>query len=170
MCYKKITIVSLLALFCQLSYGQISNFKKYRENINSAELKLIKGDKNEVLNIYFKTLTSFEGNFCKDIYNSLIVAQELNKIDTFFILFDLVKYKNFSNQYLEALPEFKSLHENYKWKAFLNINKQRVYIDTFLKKTMDSLHNIDQFFRTMEGSYKVYGDTIKKMIMQMSNS
>lgn len=159
---SKILLIVLLH-FYRIDFAQISNFKSYQENINKAELNLVRGNKIEALNIYFKTLINSDGNFSKDIYNSLILSKELNRLDTFYTLLNLVKFKNFSNDYLDSLPEFKSLHNNKKWIAFLNSNKLKTYIDTTLKKQMDSLFVTDQYFRLKENSYEVYGDTIKKI-------
>lgn len=145
------------------SYGQIKNFRHYQETINSAELNLIAGNQLKALNIYYDLLTTSDGNFVKDIYNSLILAKELKRFDTLFILLDLVKAKNFDNEYLNGLPEFSDLHDNAKWKSFINTNNKLIYIDTALRRKINNLLTRDQFFRLKEGSYKIYGDTIKKI-------
>jgi hypothetical protein len=146
-----------------MTYGQIKNFRHYQETINSAELNLIAGNQLKALNIYYDLLTTSDGNFAKDIYNSLILAKELKKLDTLFILLDLVKAKNFDNEYLDGLPEFSDLHNNSKWKSFISTNNKHIYIDTALRRKIDNLFTRDQFFRLKEGSYKIYGDTIKKI-------
>jgi len=161
---KKIslTVVAIIVVISS-SYGQIKNFRHYQETINSAELNLISGNQLKALNIYYDLLTTSDGNFSKDIYNSLILAKELKRFDTLFILLDLVKVKNFDTEYLNGLPEFADLHDNSKWKAFISTNNKHIYIDTALRSKINNLQTRDQFFRLKEGSYKVYGDTIKKI-------
>lgn len=161
---KKISL-AFVSVFVVIStsYGQIKNFRHYQETINSAELNLIAGNQLKALNIYYDLLTTSDGNFVKDIYNSLILAKELKRFDTLFILLDLVKAKNFDNEYLNGLPEFSDLHDNAKWKSFINTNNKLIYIDTALRRKINNLLTRDQFFRLKEGSYKIYGDTIKKI-------
>ena len=161
---KKICLVFVSVLVVTASsYGQIKNFRHYQETINSAELKLIAGNQLQALNIYYDLLTTSDGNFAKDIYNSLILAKDLKRFDTLFTLLDLVKTKNFDNEYLNGLPEFADLHDNPKWKSFISTNNKVIYIDTVLRRKIDNLFTTDQFFRRKEGSYKIYGDTIKKI-------
>jgi hypothetical protein len=113
--------------------------------------------------MYYDLLTTSDGNFAKDIYNALILAKDLKRLDTLFTLLDLVKTKNFDNEYLNGLHEFADLHDNPKWKSFISMNNKVIYIDTALRRKVDNLFTTDQFFRLKEGSYKIYGDTIKKI-------
>jgi hypothetical protein len=145
------------------SYGQIKNFRHYQETINSAELNLVAGNQLQALNIYYNLLTTSDGNFAKDIYNALMLAKDLKRLDTLFTLLDLVKAKNFDNEYINGLPEFSDLHNNPKWKSFMSTNNKIIYIDTALRSKINNLYTRDQFFRRKEGSYKIYGDTIKKI-------
>jgi hypothetical protein len=145
------------------TYGQIKDFEQYQKIINNAELNAIKGSKQEALDIYYNLLIKSEGNFSKDIYNALILANHLEKFDTFYTLLELVKKKNFDNEYLLGLSEFSNLHANRKWKKFINSNNKVIYIDTLLRQKIEDLAYRDQYFRNKEGSYQVYGDTIRKI-------
>lgn len=162
---KKISLIILvISLFTFTStYGQIKDFRNYQEIINNAEMNIIAGNNLQALNIYYNLLTKSDGNFSKDLYNSLILAKELNKLDTLFNLLELVKQKNFNNEYLIGLTEFSDLHSNPKWQEFINSNNSIIYIDTALRSKSDQLYVRDQFFRQKEGSYKVYRDTINKI-------
>jgi hypothetical protein len=155
-------VVAIIVLVSN-TYGQIKNYRHYQESINLAELNLIAGNQLKALNIYYDLLTTSDGNFSKDIYNSLILAKDLKRFDTLFVLLEFVKVKNFDTEYLKGLPEFADLHNNTKWKAFISTNNKRIYIDTALRSKINNLQTRDQFFRLKEGSYKVYGDTIKKI-------
>lgn len=160
---KKLFLSFLTIFLASNTFGQIKDFKNYQESINTAELYAIENNKQKALDTYFNVLTKFKGNFSKDIYNALILANELEKYDTFFTLLELVKKKNFDNEYLLGLPEFSNLHSHQKWKDFIKTNNQEIYIDTLLKQKIDNLHYLDQYFRVKDGSYQTYGDTIRKI-------
>ena len=160
---KKLFLNFIIIFLVSNTYGQIKDCSNYQESINNAELNAIKGNTQEALNIYYSLLTKSDGNFSKDIYNSLILANELKKYDTLFTLLELVKQKNFDNEYLLGLTEFSNLHSHPKWQKFISTNNQVIYIDTLLKQKINNLHSLDQYFRVKEGSYQTYGDTIRKI-------
>ncbi len=143
--------------------AQIKNFCNYQKSINEAELNIIANQQCKALDIYYKTLTTSKGNFCKDIYNALLLANELNKPDTFFTLLQFIHTKGLSNEYLNSLQVFSKFHSDIRWKEFLIKNEHHPNIDWKLRAKMDSLCYKDQYFRKKEGSYKVYGDTIEKI-------
>jgi hypothetical protein len=95
----QLTVFAAATLLCTYTTAQIGNFRDYQQTVNKAEITLIAGKKTEALSLYYDLLMSSDGNFAKDIYNALVLAKELNKIDTFFTLLELVKKKEF-RQYL----------------------------------------------------------------------
>lgn len=145
-------------LICSNLNAQIENYLDYQKGINQAELNLVRGLKNESLNHYYSILTTSKGNFCKDIYNALLLSSELSKKDTFFIFLDLLLPKGLENSYINK--HFKNYHEYPEWDSFLTKNKVQSNIDYVLKTKIDSLEIIDQEFRIKKGSYEIYGDTI----------
>lgn len=159
----RFTVTIIFICFSTSIFSQIKDFRHYQESINKAELHLVSDNKIQALNTYYDLLTTSDGNFSKDIYNSLLLAKELNRLDTLFIILDLAKFKNFDNDYLNGLEEFSDLHKNVKWQEFINSNNNVIYVDTSLRNRMNALHTRDQFFRKKEGSYEVYGDTIRKI-------
>lgn len=159
----RLAMIIIFILISTRIFGQIKDFRHYQENINKAELNIVNDNKIQALNTYYNLLTTNDGNFAKDIYNALILAKELNRLDTLFTLLDLVKVKNFDNDYLNELPEFSDLHKSDKWQEFISSNNNVIYIDTALRSKINALHTRDQFFRIKEGSYEKYGDTIRKI-------
>lgn len=151
----------LMMLLSSISFAQIEEYVKYQNQINRAELNLVRGDKFEALNIYYNTLLNYNGNFCKDIYNGLLLSYELSKKDTFFTLLDLLLSKSLSNSYLEE--HFESYHDHLEWKAFLVKNKGTSSVNIDLKNKIDSLEIRDQFFRKKEGSYDKYAKEIREI-------
>lgn len=157
---KKYITILLVALSFNAN-GQIANYRNYQEQINKAELNVVRGNKEKALMQYVATLLSSDGNFAKDVHNALVLASELSETDTFFKLLALLQPKGFSNEYINSVQYFKQLHKDDRWQEFLNLNKDQTNIDFKLRTTMDSIANRDQLFRNKSGSYQVYGDTIK---------
>ena len=157
-------LILILFIFINIPiFAQIANFKNYQQAINKAELYLVENKKQEALHIYFETLKNSKGNFCKDIYNALLLANELNENKMFFKLLNLLKSKGLENDYIVGLEEFKNLHNEKKWKQFLSENQNQVVINKKFRADIDSLYQKDQYFRRFKDAYKIYGDTIKKI-------
>lgn len=153
-------IFTIIGIFlCSSLFGQIEDYLNYQIKINQAELNLVRGNKIESLNNYYLILTSSNGNFCKDVYNALLLSSELSKRDTFFTLLSLLLPKGLENSYINK--QFEEFHKFPEWKKFLNENESPSNINKPLKAQIDSLGIIDQEFRIKKGSYEVYGDTIK---------
>ncbi len=153
---KYILIIGVF--ICSNLNAQIENYLYYQKRINQAELNLIRGQKNESLDNYYSILTTSKGNFCKDIYNALLLSSELSKKDTFFTFLDLLIPKGLENSYLNQ--HFEKFHKYPEWEIFLSKNKVQSNINQILKAKIDSLGIIDQEFRIKKGSYEIYGDTI----------
>jgi hypothetical protein len=163
---KKTLQFALLFISLGLN-SQIQNFCEYQKKINEAELLVTDGKKHEALKKYLKTFQSISGNFGKDLYNALVVADELNSIDTFYLILSYLKTKGLKNDYLTDKIEFIKNHINdAEMLKFLNENSKYICPNPKLREQIESLHFKDQEFRKKEGSYKVYRDTIKKIDSQ----
>lgn len=158
----KLTIFLLLSLVT-VSKSQVVGIENYQTTINKAELAYINGDKTEALDLYYDLLLNNKGNFCKDVNNALIVSAELNETDKFFEFLQLLLEKGLSNDLLIGVTEFDNCKTDRRWQKFLTQNSKYKCPNPSLKVKIDSLEVKDQFFRTKEGSYKVYGDTINKI-------
>lgn len=84
-------------------------------------MNIAAGNNIQALDIYFNLLTKSDGNFSKDIYNSLTLAKELHRTDTLFNLLELVKQKNFDNVYLNGSSEFSDFTAMKNGKCLLNL-------------------------------------------------
>ncbi len=155
-------IILLINPFSSL-FSQITDFRNYQRIVNEAELCIVDDKKEDALNLYYNLLLKSDGNFAKDIYNSMLLAQELNRVDTFFVLMELAKKKNFENEYINGLKVFEPMHKHPRWKRFMETNNQIIYVDTALRTKISMLDKNDQYFRQKKGSYTMYGDTIKKI-------
>jgi hypothetical protein len=159
---------AFLSLFVFLSiantlWSQIVDIEDYQAKINRAELAYIEGKKDESLKLYYELLLTSKGNFCKDIHNALIVAAELNDRDKFFELLQLILVKGLSNQKMNSIEPFESFRSDPRWQKFLDKNAEYICPNPTLRAAIDSIAFIDQYFRKLEGSYEVYGDTIRKI-------
>ena len=155
-------VMTSLWLSCLMAslQAQITNFASYQESIHTAEQQLIGGDKAAALDTYYGVLQQSDGNFIKDVHNSLVLATELGRADTFFVLLDLVIGKGLTNEYLGDQQHFRVHHTDPRWQRFLEKNEQALGMDNSLRDTLRQLEAADQHFRVLPGSYSVYGDTI----------
>lgn len=154
-------LLTLLFLSCFSAFGQIDNYLAYQKSIHAAELHLVRGQNKEALNKYQEVLIPSEGNFVKDVYNALLVADELGETVCFFELVDLLLPKDLDQNYLNSFSVFQKWQADPRWLAFLKANQQTQAKKPKLKTTLNQLATDDQFFRVKDGSYDVYGDTIK---------
>lgn len=143
--------------------AQIEDYLTYQKVIHAAESDLVNNRKNEALIKYRAILTSSRGNFVKDVYNALLLANELGQDDLFYQLLDYLLPKNLDQDYLNELDVFEGRHSEERWQAFLRKNEAYELPDSTLKKELQELAYNDQLFRLKRGSYKVYGDTIKQI-------
>lgn len=158
----KNTLLFVILIFFGIPVlGQIQNYRAYQKSIHAAELYLVRGQKEEALNKYQEILVGSDENFAKDIYNALLVAGELGETVCFFELVDLLLSKGFEQNYLNSLAVFKKRENDPRWLAFLETNAKTDVKQPGLKAKLSQLAQDDQFFRVKDGSYDVYGDTIK---------
>ncbi|WP_020566903.1 hypothetical protein [Neolewinella persica] len=157
---KNMFVLVLLVLAGVPLFGQIQDYRAYQKSIHAAELKLVRGQKQEALDKYQEVLISAKGNFVKDVYNALLLADELKETGCFFELLELLLPKNLSNDYLKSLKVFNKQNNDPRWQAFLAANKKAKVPERELRARLEGLARDDQYFRTKEGSYDVYGDTI----------
>ncbi len=158
---KMFTVFGLwLSSFTISLQAQIGNFAYYQNNIHKAEKHLLAGKQLEALTAYYEILLQADGNFIKDIHNGLLLATELGRIDTFFVLLDLVVGKGLKNEYLVEHQPFSMHQTDPRWQLFLDKNEKALALDNRLRDTLYQLEQNDQYFRLKPGSYSVHGDTI----------
>ncbi len=156
---RQLAIGILLCLAISLK-AQTAYFSTYQQAIHKAEKHLLAGEQAEALAAYHDILLQADGNFIKDVHNSLLLATELGRADTFFVLLDLVVGKGLTNEYLAAQQPFNVHHADPRWQLFLDKNEEALAVDNPLRDTIRRLEENDQYFRLKPGSYSVYGDTI----------
>lgn len=163
---NKFIIALLLLTFTSLVsevFGQIIDFREYQRDINSAELLIVDNNEIEAFNIYYNLLVESNGNFTKDIYNSLILATKLSEKTKFYELLNLLLTKNLSSDYIENDSTFIHFHNDEKWNHFINRNNTTVASNVRLRNSIDSMFKADQIFRGRADSYTTFLDTIIKI-------
>ena len=99
--------------------------------------------------------------FAKDYYNASLCAVQLNSKKQTFIWIDRLLKEALNHKVIESDTSFTLITKSKSWKKYLKL-KPNVYPKELLD-TLQSLHSNDQHFRKMPGSYKIYGDTIRKI-------
>lgn len=131
--------------------------------INTAELALLTNDLSVAKSHYEKVVKMNVPLFTKDINNILIVAAELKEADLFYLLLDQLLDKNIGNEALVDKFGSYELTKDKRWEQFLEKNEAHQVKKPALRVMIDSLLMADQEFRKKEGSYRLYGDTIRKI-------
>lgn len=129
---------------------------QYYNYINQAEINIIKDKLSKANNFYELAFKTFKFPQAKDLYNSLIVSLKLKKNKEAFNKFHKLECLNYT---------FK---ENFITKNFGNLKKIEKkdcnnIIDIDYKKKLDSLFEIDQYYRNISNrNYKKFQKEITK--------
>jgi hypothetical protein len=138
---------------------------KYYELTKEAENKIITNDLIGANNLYKEAFKEFNYPHAKDLQNSMKVALKTNDLEAAYSYYQSLKClgKEFSDDFLSN--NFKN-NERYKIKPCQNT------LDLTYKKTLDSLYEIDQYYRKLSnGNYKAYqkeltkGDSIASIML-----
>lgn len=157
----KKTLVLLFTVFNFVIKAQDFQLKDrhlltYYELISQAENKIIVNDFTDAGNLYKQAFKEFKYPHAKDLQNSMKVALKVNDFKTAYGDYQSLKClgKEFSKEYIAE--NFKN-PEKYKVKLCKNkINLQ-------LKKKLDSLFEIDQYYRKLSGgNYQAYKNELTK--------
>ncbi|RQO42617.1 hypothetical protein DBR39_01720 [Chryseobacterium sp. KBW03] len=129
---------------------------KYCELINEAENKIIINDLVSANNLYKEAFKEFRYPYAKDLQNSMNVALRVKDFENAYYDYHSLKClgKEFDINFLSK--DFKN-NEKYKIKSCEN------KVDLQYKKTLDSLYEIDQYYRKLSGgNYEAYKKDLTK--------
>ncbi|PWN59640.1 hypothetical protein [Chryseobacterium viscerum] len=129
---------------------------KYFELINEAENKIIINDLVSANNLYKEAFKEFKYPYAKDLQNSMNVALRVKDFENAYYDYHSLKClgKEFDINFLSE--NFKN-NEKYKIKSCEN------KVDLQYKKTLDSLYDIDQYYRKLSGgNYEAYKKDLTK--------
>lgn len=117
---------------------------RYYELTNEAENAILSNDLVSANNLYKKAFREINNPHAKDLNNSMMLSLKVKDFDTAFN----------HNQSLKCLG--KEFSNDFMAENFQNLEKYRVKpcenkIDLQYKKTLDSLFEIDQYYRKLSG-------------------
>lgn len=133
-----------------------STLIKYYNLTNEAENKIIINDLVSANILYQEAFKEFKYPHAKDLQNSMKVALKVKDMEKAYDYYQSLKClgKNFNNDFF--IENFKN-PEKYKIKSCENT------IDLKYKKTLDSLCEIDQYYRKLSnGNYQAYKKELTK--------
>lgn len=149
-------------------FGQAADFTKvYYPNINDAELAISRAEFKDALSYYKKAFEAVPAGFARDYRNAILCAIRTNDDAFAFSYLEKMVLKGFGRDFL-ADTVFKPLTEKPGWKKLMGSYdrlhaKSLTTIHGELLRELVAMGERDQFFRSKEGSYEVYGDTIAKI-------
>ncbi|MFZ4927968.1 hypothetical protein [Chryseobacterium sp. Mn2064] len=129
---------------------------KYYELINKAEEKIVNIDLSSANNLYKEAFKEFKYPHAKDLQNSMNVALKIEDLDEAFSNYQSLKClgRDFNDDFFSE--NFKN-DKQYKIKPCVNT------IDLSYKKALDSLYEIDQYYRKLSGgNYEAYKNELTK--------
>jgi hypothetical protein len=152
-------------------FGQSIDFTKlYYPSINNAELAISRNEFSAALSYYKKAFDSVKSGFARDYRNAILCAIR-TKDDAFaFNYLEKIILKGFEKDFL-ADTIFDPLKGKRKWKKLM-ASYDRMHqeslatINAAFLRELDAMNERDQLFRTKEGSYEIYGDTIAKIDLE----
>lgn len=133
-----------------------STLVKYYNLTNEAEKDIINNDLTGANNLYKESFKDFKYPHAKDLYNCMKVALKTKDLETAYRHYEALKClgQNFSDDFLE--DNFKNI-KNFRATTCKNT------IDVEYKKSLDSLFEIDQYYRKLsKGNYSAYKTEITK--------
>jgi hypothetical protein len=169
---KKLFIAFILCSLLKLSaFGQPDFMKVYYPLINRAELAIIDSKYESALLSYDSAFKQVSKPFSRDYLNATIAAIKTGNTKLAYRYCDSLISKGVKKDFFLNYGSFRPLWENSEWQNFidsfdekyLHFNKHR---DTSLKRLFITLSDCDQEFRRKTGSYRAYGDTIRKIDSQ----
>lgn len=157
---------AVFILFIQGCFAQLpDNLLKYYRLVNNAELSIVDSNYTGAIELYDSAFaTEPKVEFMKDVYNQAICEILIGNYDTAYLnLQNLIEF-GYPIDSIIARQVFYPFFDSRFGRKLMRHNQKS--IETYnidLRDTYDSLLIMDQKFRSMEGSYDVYGDTIQKI-------
>ena len=156
----------LITLCIQITYAQ--NMQAYYKVINEAELSIVNGDYGRALIFYQHVLPNSQKSFIKDFYNAALCAILIKNNKLALRYTKELLQKGLPIDSIETNKYFQPILAFAEWEKIKNQyslirEKYDSHINKPLRDTLHMLFKRDQYFRRINGSYKVYGDTIHKI-------
>jgi hypothetical protein len=160
--------ISLFLILISLSFRLAAqDYIKYHLKIREAENLIIKNNLEDAVLTYDTAFKMIPIPFGRDYYNASVCNVKTKKTQRAFELLSKLASKGFAFKYIET-SVFKPLKKEIRWVSFTKHYQKELNIfqnnlnQRFVKEIND-LALKDQFFRAKSGSYKKYGDTIRKI-------
>ncbi|CAI8772197.1 hypothetical protein [Chryseobacterium sp. IT-36CA2] len=129
---------------------------KYYELVNEAENKIISNDLADANNLYKQAFKEFKYPHAKDLQNSMNVALRVKDFENAY-------YDYHSLKCLGKVFDDSFLSENFKNSEEYKIKPCENKTDLQYKKTLDSLYELDQYYRKLSGgNYEAYKKELTK--------
>lgn len=158
-----LTFINLIAACSNCILGQ-SNYIAYSNYINKAELYITENKFSDALVYYDSTLSVKDIPFARDAYNAAVCAAMVKNDKKCYSYLKVLIDKGVSLKHIQSVDVLNCFLKTKKGKQLTDYTKHNdVHYNKRLRFIIDSLETADQFFRSKEGKYVVYMDTIKKI-------
>lgn len=157
---------SLLVTATLQAFGQTDYTVAYYPFIHQAEAQLIQNNYAAALPFYQQAFEQTKGGFSEDFANAAVCAAKAIEDEVAYRWIDSLMTKGIEYRFITEFQGLEPLRSKQRWITFISgMEYRRAVLDrplnNELKARLGKMHDDDQEFRVKEGSYKVYGDTIK---------
>lgn len=158
--------MTLYVFFSLALAGQVPEYlHKYYYYINKAELSIIDSNYKSAVKYYDTAFICHSVPFAKDLYNAGLCYEILGNYSKTYLFLKPVLQRGYDISMLDTQNIFKGFCKSKYWKKLrVEYNHSSFYTyNPYIRKTIDSLFYMDQFFRLMPERYSKYLDTICKI-------
>lgn len=138
---------------------------EYYPRVHRAEMAIVAADYAEALQLYWAAFNAVGGGFARDYHNAALCAEMSGKPAVALVFFEKMALAGATMEYFKR-PAFASVHQSSLWQSFENSypalhSRHLAESDLDYRRELTYMADLDQEFRAKEGSYAVYGDTIR---------
>jgi hypothetical protein len=156
----------ILFLNASAQKSEINYITSYYPIINRAELSIVDSNYSLALRTYDSAFAKTKRGFSKDLFNAMVCAIKIQRLDKAFVYCDSLIAKGVSKEFLMTYRSLEVLRSSDKWQKYIDgyevkFQKYAKRRDKELKNILDGMFARDQVYRLRPGSYNVYGDSIR---------
>lgn len=160
-CLFAALLLPLAASFAQ----QTDYVSDYYPRIHFAEMAILSDDFDGALLSYQAAFRAVNGGLARDYHNASLCAVQSGQPAVALVFFEKMALAGVTMEYFKR-PVFAAVHQAPGWPAFEKAypalhSRHLAETDLEYRRELSYMADLDQEFRQKEGSYAVYGDTIR---------
>ncbi len=159
-------LFAALLLPLAASFAQAADYASdYYPRIHFAEMAILSDDFDGALRSYQAAFKAVDGGLARDYHNAALCAVKSGQPAFALVFFEKMALAGVTMEHFKR-PFFAAVHQTPGWPAFEKAypalhSRHLAETDLEYRRELSYMADLDQEFRQKEGSYAVYGDTIR---------